>query len=635
MTAPDPNRIPAALAVLDRIAVDCADLQRRSASMNIELAQVKQLLAPVPAPVSAPVPFPGQQGFTPPPQHFQPQQPPSYPPQPPRPQPAAPRLSSSQIIGRVLAACGVGVTLIGVVLLLVLAAQAGLLRPELRVAGGALFAAALFGAGLLVSRRSGGRVGGVALAATGIAAAYIDAMAASVIYHWLPAPVALVVAGVIAGVGLATARWWNSQSLGVLVMAPLLVLAPIITRGFDFSLIAFMLVLSAAAMWIPIGKNWLAYFGVRTVVSTIPLALAPFATGVAQLPTDLTALLMSCVAINAMLAVGSALLVLGSTRLRLSLIAMVGFAATPIPLSGAVVDPRISAAVLAGFAVLCLGVGVLGGRIPGATDGVRIGWLTLSILATIVALPMAFAAEVVVPTLLAGALGLALASLARPSLSGPSPSRPESASQETFGLAMRIVASGVALIGALALLALCPPWRLVAAADVSVAEGLSSIIAALLAASAAVVLAASWSRSVRQRRNGADVARVVWTIAGLFVVYQFTQLTVMIGLLASGRPSGFLGGHMAATIGWIAVAACLLGYATRVRGSNRALLVGAGLALTAGAVGKLFLFDLATLDGLFRVVAFIVVGVTLLALGAGYARVLDSDRTAVSSRPSV
>ena len=36
-----------------------------------------------------------------------------------------------------LAIAGVAVTLIGVVLLLVLAAQAGILRPEFRVAGGA------------------------------------------------------------------------------------------------------------------------------------------------------------------------------------------------------------------------------------------------------------------------------------------------------------------------------------------------------------------------------------------------------------------------------------------------------------------------------------------------------------------
>ena len=47
-----------------------------------------------------------------------------------------------------------------------------------------------------------------------------------------------------------------------------------------------------------------------------------------------------------------------------------------------------------------------------------------------------------------------------------------------------------------------------------------------------------------------------------------------------------------------------------------------GLALTAAATAKLFPFDLATLDGISRVVALIVVGLVLLSMAAGYARSL-------------
>ena len=93
-----------------------------------------------------------------------------------------------------LAVAGVAVTLIGVVLLLVLAAQAGILRPEFRVAGGAVLAAALVGRRVVAVRRPGGRVGAIALAATGIAAAYMDVIAVTTIYHWVPAPVGLVIA---------------------------------------------------------------------------------------------------------------------------------------------------------------------------------------------------------------------------------------------------------------------------------------------------------------------------------------------------------------------------------------------------------------------------------------------------------
>lgn len=39
-------------------------------------------------------------------------------------------------------------------------------------------------------------------------------------------------------------------------------------------------------------------------------------------------------------------------------------------------------------------------------------------------------------------------------------------------------------------------------------------------------------------------------------------------------------------------------------------------------MAKLFLFDLGTLDGIFRVTVFIVVGLILLGTGATYARML-------------
>jgi len=80
---------------------------------------------------------------------------------------------------------------------------------------------------------------------------------------------------------------------------------------------------------------------------------------------------------------------------------------------------------------------------------------------------------------------------------------------------------------------------------------------------------------------------------------------------------------MAATICWIAMAAALFGYAARLTKADRSLPIGGGLALVAAAMAKLFLFDLGTLDGIFRVVVFIVVGLVLLGMGAGYARLLE------------
>ena len=131
-----------------------------------------------------------------------------------RPSPATPQAPrpprDASWIGKVLAVAGVAVTLIGVVLLLVLAAQAGILRPEFRVGAGAVLAGALVGVAA-AERPPGGRVGAIALAATGVAAAYIDVIAITTIYHWVSAPVGLVIAAVIGGGGLTLARRWDSS----------------------------------------------------------------------------------------------------------------------------------------------------------------------------------------------------------------------------------------------------------------------------------------------------------------------------------------------------------------------------------------------------------------------------------------
>jgi uncharacterized membrane protein len=71
------------------------------------------------------------------------------------------------------------------------------------------------------------------------------------------------------------------------------------------------------------------------------------------------------------------------------------------------------------------------------------------------------------------------------------------------------------------------------------------------------------------------------------------------------------------------MAAALFIYAARLTKTQRSLPIGGGLALVGAAMAKLFLFDLGTLDGIFRVAVFIVVGLVLLGMGAGYARILE------------
>jgi uncharacterized membrane protein len=117
----------------------------------------------------------------------------------------------------------------------------------------------------------------------------------------------------------------------------------------------------------------------------------------------------------------------------------------------------------------------------------------------------------------------------------------------------------------------------------------------------------------------------MWAGSAAVIAYAVTTFTVTAGVLIGGSGGGFFAGHVAATICWIAMAAGLFIYAARRPRSERSLPIAGGLALVAAAMAKLFLFDLGTLDGIFRVVVFIVVGLVLLGMGAGYARLLEKQ----------
>ena len=198
------------------------------------------------------------------------------------------------------------VTLVGVVLLLVLAGKAGLLRPEIRVVGGVALSGALVGVGVRLRGRPGGRIGAIALAATGIAAAYLDVTAITTIYHWVPSPVGLVIAAVVGAAGLTLARRWDSEDLGLLVLVPLIGLAPVLTHGVDLQLVAFMLALSAAALPVQLGKDWTWMHAARIAAVTVPLLMALIGTSAYDNPS----LIGGACGVAALLALASGLILL-------------------------------------------------------------------------------------------------------------------------------------------------------------------------------------------------------------------------------------------------------------------------------------------------------------------------------------
>ena len=75
------------------------------------------------------------------------------------------------------------------------------------------------------------------------------------------------------------ARRWDSQELGLLVLGPLIGLAPVLTNGVDLLLVAFMIALSAAALPVQLGKDWTWMHGAPVAAVSVPLLMALIGTG--------------------------------------------------------------------------------------------------------------------------------------------------------------------------------------------------------------------------------------------------------------------------------------------------------------------------------------------------------------------
>ncbi len=638
-------------AVISRLSADFAAASRHLAQASNDLTELDRVLASQ-APVTSPAsdhPARNQpEGHHPPPQypagHYPPQQYPAqysapgyyppgyyppgyyppryYPPQrypspqyrpqnyvPPTPpshrppsshQPPTPHQPRSDSwIGKALAIAGVAVTLIGVVLLLVLAAQAGILRPEIRVAAGSALAVGLVAAGVWLHARPGGRVGAIALAATGIATAYMDVMAVTTIYDWVSPPVGLVLAAVIAAAGLSLARWWDSEQLGLLVLVPLILLAPVITDGITLLLIGFMLALSAASLPVQLGKDWIWLHAARITAATFPLlpALVISAFG-----NEHQLKVASACGLAAMFAIAAALLLLPRTTNRVAMALLTVAGVVPALSVSLAVDHRVAAGMAAALAGLLLPIVLLADRLPGVAGAVRRIWSTLAAVSALIAVTVGFDGEVAGPLLLALAVVVAIAG--------------------RHDVVARWAAIGFAAIGAGFYLHYAPPRSLAIATQLTTSAAVSTLIASVLMVASAVAIARCWPGREE-----------IWAGVAMVSVYAVTIFTVTAGVLAGGLTAGFFAGHMAATICWIVMAAGLFGYAARRPKAQRSVPIAAGLALVAAAMAKLFLFDLGTLDGIFRVVVFIVVGLVLLGMGAGYARLLaqqdqqDQQRT--------
>ncbi|MBH0778700.1 DUF2339 domain-containing protein [Nocardia sp. NEAU-351] len=510
------------------------------------------------------------------------------------------------VISRVLAVAGVGVTLIGVVMLLVLAAQAGFFGPVPRVAAGAVFSVALIGAGLRIFGRSGGRVGAIALAATGFAGAYLDVIAVTAIYDWLYPALGLAVALGVAACGVALAMRWQSQPLAVLVVAGAAALSPVVGSG--LLLLGFLIVLQLACAPVQLVRDWPALH----IVRTLPAVLAAIAvTLIAAIDSPegdaVRDLLIAAVAIGVIGLVGTVLVV---RRRASDVTATVAFALSTVPLLvvPSVLD-RVGATVIAGgtaAVLLAVGAQYLVPKLR-ALVGIPAHTATVAAAASSLALVEACFGVTDARTLPIALLLVAIGYLAV-------------AGQRRSPVAL-VIGGLFGFHGASVFLSDASPETL--ASSSLAAEWLDIWTVLAAAVLLATVAVAVWAMRARPGLSpGSSAESVLWVVASVICLYAVTAATVALGVV-SGATDGFVVGHSAATILWMAAATAALFYGLRNLARSTAVAkvaLGSGLLVTAAALAKLFLFDLATLDGLVRVAAFLVVGVLLLVAGTRYAR---------------
>lgn len=508
------------------------------------------------------------------------------------------RLSKDGAGSRLLAWAGGVVTLAGVVLLLVLAIQRGWLGPVPRVLLGAGLGLTLAGIGMLLHRNPTSRTGAYAVGATGIAVLFLDGVAATSLYGFLPVWGGLLTGLAVTAGGVALAGRWGSEMFAVFVVVCSAVSAPILTEGFDSQLLAFLLVLLVGATPVQLAKRWggLALAAGLPPVIACVISIILIVDGRIDTDPRLTAILCG---------VTSGLLILLATvttkRRPADDFAFATLLFAPAAgMLAATMLPRLGASVLpAAVAVVLVIVWMYGstGALPARFTLSAGGLATLALLqatATAVdgdARAIALLGEALVVTVLAIQLRL----------------KPALIPAGMFGVIGLVLALAYA---ATPELVVRPPRR-----PFQVGEAVSLGLTGLVLTAVAITLC--WAIFRLDVIPDDDHAPHGWVPAGLIALYGSTAALLSVGLLINHDRTGFLLGHVFVTVSWTIGAFVLL-----LRGIDSVALRVAGLSLVAAALVKLVLFDLSSLDGMARVAAFLVAGLVLLAAGTRYAKLV-------------
>ncbi|MDX8144158.1 DUF2339 domain-containing protein [Lentzea sp. BCCO 10_0061] len=550
--------------------------------------------------------FPGQQPppgrqFPPPPQaqwpHPQQQQPWPQQPQAPR-ETLFEKLGKDGAGAKLLAWVGGAITVLGFVLLLVLAVQRGWLGPMPRVIGGAVFSGAMVGIGMWLHRNPAGRTGAMALAFTGFAGLYLDVIAATSLYGYLPEGVGLVVGLTVAAAGVVLALKWDSQALAVTVVAACALCSPIITEGFTVLLVGFLLVLKMASTPVQIKRNWPGL----AIAGGFPAILASLLTTANAIPRSYEWTVVGVAAATTVVGIAVAFLTIRKRPDDIVAVALIAGSALPALFATTLLkDPANS--ILAGVvAAVLLAIWMVPDLPRGFTTAAGAAGMLALCQTTLIALD----GNVRTAIVLAEAVLLAV-------LAARLNKKSALVGAVAFGLLGFFMTIGLAV--PITWLVQEPRFF----STVEAGDYAAGLVTAVMLAVLAAVL--PWAALKMQVLREPAKYPFTWIVSGLVLLYGAAGAVLCAALLVSPTETGFLFGHSVVTVSWTIAALFLL-----VKGINNKALRISGLILVGAAVVKLVLFDLSALDGIARVLAFLGAGLVLLTAGARYAKLVTSAR---------
>jgi uncharacterized membrane protein len=594
--------------------------------------------------------------------------------------PPEPRRSLDDVlVGRALAWIGGIAVCVGLAFLLAVAVSHGWLGHSARVGLGAGISALVLGAGAWLHERRGRTQASLVAAGAGIAGLFAAITVGAALYHVLPVGVGLGAAALVGAVATALAIRWSAQPVAALgiggaLAAPLLVGAP-----YDIAPLAFAWIAAAAATAVVTWRRWGALVAAGPVVVLPQWVL--FLAGARPVALGALGVLAAFGALGAAAAIGhdvriraTALRFVPAFLLALNAIALglAGWLSLGVPWLVGLAAAHAVPAMLARDRVsrelrllaLVIGVALADAAAALAFHGPlpALGWAAAGV--AFAALTRRTRLLVVERDLATAGLGVHVAiALIRALASGATSQSPDAGAlvalagvcaacmsasllQAQVRPWVRVVldACGLAVLAGLTAQTLDGPWLVLAWAGEGAALaglsrrtgdgvagfaglgflGLASLHATTLEAPPAALV------------HGADdlrAAAIALGAVGVATLRAARRSPVRAGLLAGAAVTGLYlasiaivtalpaAGQLALSGFWAltGVAMLLAGLCTRIR----PLRLGA-LALLGLAIGKVFLFDLATLTAGYRVASFLVLGLLLLVAGFAHERLRPS-----------